>query len=583
MARWVDSVQARLPWLVALVFVAPVLLVHYPPMTDLPLHEVPISVVRHWGDTAMWPPGLYHRNFGHPNQLFHLVTIGLAWVMPLRLACKVAVALAVASVPLGAGRLARHLSAHPATVLLVAPLAMGWMFYWGLVANIVGLGILLAVLPDLDGHASAPTLRRGAHVTLALFLLYMAHEAMLITACGALLALLVVAPPPAGAAAPPLGERGKRLLLQLGPIALLALGAILQLKLQDSLRAGDAKNDAVRFNHLYVKVLAAPGVVFGGHDELVRDGLFLVAAGAMVAFVVGRSPPDARRSPAPSPRTLVAFRDLAHAYRFELLGLGLVGVYLAAPATLNGATLLHYRFLPAAYGLLAIASAARLRPDHAGARVGRLLAAVPAVGALGLALPIFADAHRVHTDLETLMGHVAPGSAVLQATAGTAPRRLFSVWTASARIVATRGGRALADFTMSSVAPAVRDPAMRWEAIGARLEHDPYAVAPAYDLTHFRYLLVHAYQPAVALLYARAVAADTTLVAEQGEWLLFESKYSVVSPATPEAPFPSPAPETVRSRIRRLLAAESPEDQAMLRQALGPQFPKAPTAPEGAP
>src|SRR5947208_8079063 len=79
-ARWA-------PYVAGVLLALPVLIAVYPPMSDLPFHEAGVSILRHFGDTEMFPPGLYFRNFGHPNQLFHLSAYALSFLMSTRMAC----------------------------------------------------------------------------------------------------------------------------------------------------------------------------------------------------------------------------------------------------------------------------------------------------------------------------------------------------------------------------------------------------------------------------------------------------------------------------------------------------------------
>src|SRR5207302_8182274 len=73
------------------------------------------------------------------------------------------------------------------SALVMAPIAVGWIFSWGLVANLIGLACLLALLPTLDRLAESPTPRRAAWAVAGAVLLYFAHEAMLIVYAGSAL------------------------------------------------------------------------------------------------------------------------------------------------------------------------------------------------------------------------------------------------------------------------------------------------------------------------------------------------------------------------------------------------------------
>jgi hypothetical protein len=185
-------VEAVAPWAAGLLLAIPILIAFYPPMTDLPFHEAAIAILRHFGDRSMFPPGLYRYNLGEPNQLFHMTGWALSYVVSTRWAAKLVVAAAVALVPVCAARFARHVGASPLAALVVAPIALGWLFSWGLVANVLGIAALLAVLPLLDDLAREPTPRRAVAAVGGAVLLYFAHEAMLFVYGGAALGLALL-------------------------------------------------------------------------------------------------------------------------------------------------------------------------------------------------------------------------------------------------------------------------------------------------------------------------------------------------------------------------------------------------------
>jgi hypothetical protein len=149
-------------------------------MGDLAFHESLVSILRHFGDPRYFPEGLYRRNLGEPNQLFHAAAWAVAWVFPTDTACKIVVAATVLGISVGAGRLASHLGTTRWRAMLVAPLGLGWMFRWGLVANLVGFALLLFALPALDRLAKKPSPVRALHAMLLTGLLYLGHESSMV-------------------------------------------------------------------------------------------------------------------------------------------------------------------------------------------------------------------------------------------------------------------------------------------------------------------------------------------------------------------------------------------------------------------
>src|SRR5947208_608803 len=94
---------------VAIAFALPVLLVRSPPMVDFAGHEAVVGVLRHWGDPAFFTGSVYKLNLGHPNQLQYLIAWPLAFLLGPAKGLEASVAVGVASILVGAGRLAAHL------------------------------------------------------------------------------------------------------------------------------------------------------------------------------------------------------------------------------------------------------------------------------------------------------------------------------------------------------------------------------------------------------------------------------------------------------------------------------------------
>ena len=175
-----ERLEAWAPFMAGAMLALPVLAFRYPPMGDLASHEALVSILRHFGDARYFPDGLYERNLGQPNQLFHAA----AWLLSLGVrtdtACKLVVAATVLGTAVAAGHLASHLRVTRWAALLVAPLALGWMFRWGLVANMMGFALWLAALPRLDRLARDPTPAGALAATGLTVLLYLAHESSML-------------------------------------------------------------------------------------------------------------------------------------------------------------------------------------------------------------------------------------------------------------------------------------------------------------------------------------------------------------------------------------------------------------------
>jgi hypothetical protein len=155
-----DRAESIVPWIAGALFALPVLIAKYPPMADLPLHEASVGLWHHWGDARFAPPTVYFLNLGQANQLFSFLVFALAYVFPIAWASKLIVAGCLFALPLAAAHFSTYLGASRWPALLVAPLGLGWLFFWGLVQNILGLAALLWLLPVIDRFASRPTAKK---------------------------------------------------------------------------------------------------------------------------------------------------------------------------------------------------------------------------------------------------------------------------------------------------------------------------------------------------------------------------------------------------------------------------------------
>jgi hypothetical protein len=544
-------IEAIAPWVAGFLLALPTLVAFYPPMSDLPYHEAAIGILRHFGDTSMFPRGLYRYNLGEPNQLFHMAGWALSYVVSTRWAVKLVVAATIVAIPPCAARLARHVGASPLASLLVAPMAIGWLFYWGLIANLIGLAALLAVLPTLDRFARAPTTRGALRASSAVLLLYFAHEAMMFLYAGAALGLALVYP---------WSRKGTS--LRLLPALLSAVVTVGQAKWQ--LRYMSATVGAVPrlWTSFGYKLRAIPNLISPASDKAVLWAMSSLCGIALAALFWLRAR-ERRSLPGAKPDMpgLGRVRSALLAYRWELLAVACLGAYFAFPLTLNGATFVYHRWFPPGFAVLVIVAA----PRDLFVREARIaLVALPALpmGTLLIAWSSFADSSRAYVALEPLLGRVELGSAVAGLELGPGdPSRTFSLGPAVGRILATRGGRLVYAFTDSSISPVVTAKRYAWDESLIRVAFDSYAFRPAQDLYRFRYVLVRAGNPSLAVLAIRAMMPEAEYVAGVQEWLLFRSRVPVRSLLSRDFWLYGPPPEAMRDRINALVAAQREADK----------------------
>lgn len=523
-------VETLAPWIVGVLLAIPVLAARYPPMTDLPLHEGLVGILRSFHDTSMFPSGLYVRNFGEPNQLFHLVAWALSYVVATDTACKLIVAAIVIAIPVGAARFATYAGANRLAAVVVAPIALGWMFSWGLVANLLGLAVFLALLPTVDRLAQKPTPRAALLAIGGAALLYLAHYAMMIVFAGAALWLTVCHP-----------LKLRASLLRVSPFVASFAIAVGHAKYQEQFKSPVVSSIGTIWVSVPAKLLQVPSIVLPTYDRTTQWALFGLFALSIVLFLVLRS----RERTEPVPRNVRAF---LLRYRFELFAAASFGAYLAFPLTLNGATLVYQRFFPAAFATFVVVAAPRSLATRA-ARVTRLLVPAVPVGALLMAWPSFADSHQSYKDLDHILSHMQKGSAVASLDLATSESRTFSLGAAPARYLATGGGRIHYAFTDSSIAPALLVPEYQWNEPLVRISKNGWAFRPSHDFKRFRYVIVRSIDANLLALAAHAMKPEGRVIANAGEWLLVESTLDLVPLTSPDVPLPTPKPPSLRKRM----------------------------------
>ena len=523
------------PRVAGVLFAIPVLLVRYPPMTDLALHEAVVSALRHYGDTKYFPDGLYQLNLGHPNQLFYLAAWALSYPFGTTWALKLIVAATEIGLYLAAARFARHVGTPRWTALLVGVLGYGWMFYWGLLANLIGLALLLALIPYLDRFVAKPTVRAGLGSFGAMVLLYLAHETAMLCACFMM-----------GLFALGYGVFTRAFIARLlPPLGGFGIG-VLHIWWAQRMRPDFNRAVPTLFDPLWTKLKAIPPVLFAGYQpEYVPILMFCVAVLAILLFAIERwrERPPLRGTPA---------RELYLRYRFEIFAGLLLPLYFVLPLTLSGTTLFYHRFFPPAYAVLAIV----LAPSATAVkkwRIPRFAAAIVPVCSLAITWPSFIDSHILTRDLDTLVEMTEYDAAIVVVDVGAAPDRLFSASTLEGHAMAKRGGRTLFDFTRSPIAPAFLNPRYAWDEPWERMQHKPVLMRPEHEFDHFRYLYFHSQTPIYHTVAATALHPDARLIASKGEWSLFESTHLKHGTLAPDSFLPYPRPHTLRKRMKDVI------------------------------
>lgn len=542
LARALAALLHEAPLIAGILLAVPTLLAFNPPMNDLPMHEGVVGILARMGDDSFFPHGLYEINLGHPNQLFYYFAWLFTFVATPAVACKIVVAGSQVATLWAAARFADHLGRSRWGAMLVAPLALGFTYWWGLVTNLLGFAAFLFVLPAIDEAARTPTARGMAKTCGLLVLVYLAHESLYVAAVGVLIALSILLP-----------LSWKATSLRLAPAVLaIGLAAGHQVWAARFFTGVIKQSSPTRFLPLEEKLRFLPTVLFGSHDlapQLMLLGLALAGALTLAAARRSEAPPedDDDAEGLVYPATAVGrLQARCHRHRFELLGVVFVFMYFVVPFSWRGATLLHERFLGPGWALLVICAA----PRGVVRIVPKLAAAVLSFGIMLLSWPQFVDGSATFRDLDALIGRIPRGSAVASCSFKRhyVASRIFSPSVGPARSVSVIGGRSSLTLTISPISPVLIPPAYRWDEVETRHQRGPIGVIPAHDLRWYGFFLVQADEGRSQALMVGALAPDADLVEARGEWMLFRSKH-VIEPILAPPPPPPPRYESLQARL----------------------------------
>lgn len=524
------------PWVGGAILAVPIVAFRYPPMTDLPMHEAQVSIMRHLDDPAWMPKGMYEVVAPQANQLFHFVAALLAHVVSTDLACKLVVALTVLLTPVAAARWLADLGRARWPALFVAPLVCGWMFRWGLAANMMGFALSLAFLPMLERLSRRPTPRLAIEASLATLAIFFAHESAAVIFAGVATYLAVVR-----------GGKLHALALRIAPAAV--AGSLALLQSAASRRLLGANMSAIGDDHgpsPLERLELLPGAIFGPYDALRWAAIGGVIALGLVACVLARPRRRGRSLP---------LRAALYHHRHAVLALLLFGVFLAFPMNLGGTTLLAFRFLPAACAFAIVACAppaARHRPPTHAARAALALALLAPATMLAIETKSFREADARFRALDDVLVEIPRGVAIAQLDL-TPNKKVTLVPGAPSRAQAERGGRMLFQLTDMPPNPLYLRRDARWDEPLLRIVNAPFAFMPGYDTERFSYILVLVvgHWPRYRAEIAKALEPEAKLVASSGEWDLYRSTLAVGPIDAPDRPLPEPPPENLADRVKR--------------------------------
>ncbi|HKR36028.1 MAG TPA: hypothetical protein VJT10_14385, partial [Steroidobacteraceae bacterium] len=145
------------------------------PLVDLPQHAAQIAALQEmWSGNAAFLR-LFDINWFTPYLLGYLLLYAFALVVPVDVAAQILVSLAVASLPLLAGRLLRVAGADERWKWLTIPGSFSFCFYWGFLSFIVAAPFALLFLEYSIRYAREPTARRAVGIALFGIFLFFCH------------------------------------------------------------------------------------------------------------------------------------------------------------------------------------------------------------------------------------------------------------------------------------------------------------------------------------------------------------------------------------------------------------------------
>ncbi len=528
------------PWLAGIVLALPILVLRYPPMPDLAMHEATIAIMRRLHDASFVPAGMYFVVAPQANQLFHFLAFALALVVATDTACKVVVAASGLLIVVAMARLLTRTGRSAALAPLVSFVALGWCFRWGLVANLLGFGLFLLLLPPLFDLAKAPTGRRVLACSGASLLLVFAHETSALAYAAVAVALVVLGLPASGRRPAPL----------IPAAVVLALAALQALsgRFSPALMGASMNRTGSDYGlEPLDRLMILPGAVFGG---AVTTHLVIESVFALVALVVAGWARARETGPSGEPGDVG--ESVAFVHRFALLALFFLALYLLFPMSVGGSTLLAHRFLPPAFACLLLACSPRVE-----SRVTRWLGAVTSLAPLvvvALLWPTFLAGDRRARDLDVVLAALPDDSSVAQLDlTPRPPARVAPVPGLASRAQAVHGGRMLFGFIDQPPYPLYIRPELRWNEPVARLTTMPFAFLPSVDGHRFAYLLVLETDPRAESLVPDALTPEYEPVRAQGQWQLFRSTLAVDPVDSPDRPLTEPPVDTLARRMNRLV------------------------------
>ena len=160
----------RLYAIALLASIVPLWLVHYLPMVDLPGHAAVITALRELAAGNSMFTEDFESNWFMPYLLGYGLLYTLSSFMPMAVAAKLIVSVAIVLTPILTGALLREVGADERWKWLAIPGSYSFAFYWGFLSFVVAIPVGLILMIQTVRFDRRPTFRAGLLVaSLALF------------------------------------------------------------------------------------------------------------------------------------------------------------------------------------------------------------------------------------------------------------------------------------------------------------------------------------------------------------------------------------------------------------------------------
>ena len=494
--------HTRLVLAVSALWTLPIWLTTYPPMTDYPQHLAMAAILRFYHDPARHLTETYQLALSRPNALFELLTAGLSMLMPIELAGKLVVALAVAAVGAAALALVRRAGRPDWYALLALPATYNFVFYWGLIGNVLAYPQLLVAIAIADRLFERPPRARWWLALAGLSAsFYLTHLQFLFVFLGCAGWLLLLRWPRA---------RPRDLLIHASaalPALALALSHIIFAPARLSLYQQAMLAHGLTFTPVGRRLELLPICLFGGSED--NPETVLLALLLILVLVLCAYRPLAR---------FPSVREGLMRTRFGTLALWLLALYLALPMNLIGGFV--WQRMAAAALMASVAALPAPLPGRT--RAAQLLL----FAVLGLQLFVVSatsiEYERQAAGVRDLIERTEPGKNVAglifeRSSPGIQTAPVFLQYPALYQVY--KGGRVSFSFAEFNVSIAQYQPGQQWDDLIVEFsEWSPDHFDYARHGGRFDYFLVHG--PVTLLPRIFSGARGDLEVQSRGDWHL---------------------------------------------------------------